>query len=194
MVNLNAKIRAAKTIGEMAAAIEPALWGFITQAIQRDYTLQQIETLAATPAKVNARIHSTLGRILWRYETRYAKVPEMRLELSGDLTRRGSFDEIRGVFLHEIAHVLERLVPRSQSPRCHQPKSHGPEWQRLAIALGVPAKSTTSVGYAPRRKAQKIVGRCERCGNNVKRATRLRRHLTYRHLENQCGGRIQPTF
>lgn len=195
MADLNTKIRAARTIGAMADAIDPTLWGFIVTApsIERAYTPGQIRTMATTPASVNARISATLGRVFWKYEAKHSKVPEMRLELSGDLARKGSIDEIRSTFLHEVAHVLEKLVPRSQNPRNAKRQPHGPEWRQLARALGVSGERTAIVGYATKRRALKVVGRCLRCGDHIKRATRLRTNRFYTHTAAGCGGGIQPT-
>jgi len=194
MADLNYRIRASRNIKAMADAIDPTLWGFIanTPNVTRDYTAAQIEEVASTPASVNGRISATLGRVFVRYETPEAVVPQMRLELSGDLARKGSVDEIRHTFLHEVAHVLDKMVPRTQSRRTAKRQPHGPEWRKLARALGLSGERTASVGYATRRRALKIVGQCERCGDRVKRATRLRNHLRYTHTTNGCGGRIQP--
>ena len=191
------QITAAKNVREMAEAIEPGLMTYILESWGAGrLSIEDRERVQCVPASVNSRIKKTLGRVFHNFPNPEASRPNQTLELSGRLTREGSFDEIRKTFLHEVAHVIDNMRTRGG---CNLRQSHGVDWQWIAKALDptitrLTQEADLSYDIPTKRRAIKVVGRCIRCGDHVKRANRLKFNRDYTHTAGGCGGKIQPKY
>lgn len=144
--------------------------------------------LRALPVQCNRRLTRLLGRVRWR--TAPAPVDAVRYEpYVLELCREAVEARSVAVFAHEVAHVL-------RGP-CVGGDAHDEEWAKISRAMGGHAAKRIredgpggEVAAALRTRAEKVVGRCEKCGHEMKRARRLPRGRGYAHIADGCGGRI----
>ena len=65
------------------------------------------------------------------------------------------------VVVHELAHVAARTLHGAVAP-------HGPEWRRLMVTAGLPARATVPESmvapHRPPREEPAVLHRCARCG------------------------------
>ena len=83
------------------------------------------------------------------------------ITLSRHLVALNEEMHVRATILHEIAHAL---APRNAG--------HGPEWRRIARALG--DDGARCYGAEVAQPARRYVGTCPACGRTVERYTRKR--------------------
>ena len=95
----------------------------------------------------------------------------------------------RDTILHEVAHILTAALIKKR-------EKHGPDWQRIASALGAQPRSRGDderfrVAAQVLREARlKVVARCERCGYEIQRVRRSHRCWS-RFVHRPCGGRLR---
>lgn len=105
-----------------------------------------------------------LGHCCWRSRT---------IRLSRHFVALNEAEIVRTTVLHEIAHAL--AGPGT---------GHGPEWQRIARRLGVPARASTSEAAMPRGRWDMV---CGLCGQVLTREPRHRRSSLTRRYHVHCG-------
>ena len=100
----------------------------------------------------------------------------------------------RETIAHEVAHLVAAYLHPGRI------KPHGPEWQRVARALGAAPKASVvdpkfeEAALKVRESRLKIVGRCEKCGFEVLKMRRTNKYLKRRYTHVRCGGRIDPVY
>jgi len=111
--------------------------------------------------------------------------------------------ERRDTILHEVAHLVVwarwrwRRLQYSASTEPHPP-GHGEEWQGWARRMGAePRAKTSAEGFkaarnARRKRLEKTVAVCTRCGYAVKRMRRGRTDWSrYQHSDPECRGAMK---
>ena len=95
----------------------------------------------------------------------------------------------RDTILHEVAHILTAALVTKH-------EKHGPDWQRIASALGAHPRSRGEderfrvAAQVIRDTRLKVVARCEGCGFEIKRMRRSHRRWS-RFVHRPCGGRLR---
>jgi predicted SprT family Zn-dependent metalloprotease len=133
---------------------------------------------AGVPVEWNPRLRVTAGRCI------YSLGKASKIDLNPRLREEGP-EATLNTFLHEAAHAIV-------GPKGH----HGREWQRVHRLLGGNAKRCHSFETMIAERAERrVVGRCESCGVEFRRARRFPRNRTFTHSGNAkgfCGGTIRP--
>lgn len=142
----------------------------------RAYVEARHPKLAALPVTWNPRMRTSAGRCTYQDDVADG------IDLNPRLVEEGAAS-MRQTFLHELAHAM---LP----PEC----KHGLAWVSKMAALGAEVRKRHSYESMKRerraRRPRRLVGRCERCGLEVRRRAALPRTREYRHA-GRCGGRIE---
>jgi len=162
-------------------ATELGLWDDIYQQITNCAGSKAVRLLARLADLPVKRSHAT--RRLGSYVSQRGRPLCIRLQFAQEA------ESLKQTLLHEIAHFCTQ---QSSSLWRRDRRSHGPQWQAWAKALG---SSTSSCGKSEalnrlHQERLKLVATCQKCGAEFHRARRLNRGRNYFH--SQCGGPLQP--
>ena len=129
----------------------------------------------------NTRMRSCAGRAFW---------PTGLIQINPKLTLI-SDAEVKQTVLHELAH----LVAYERHPN-RTIKSHGVEWQRASVDLGIPGERATHELSLPTRTLQrKWRYDCPKCEKSFERVRRFKGVVAcYDCCLKTTGGRYHETF
>jgi hypothetical protein len=101
----------------------------------------------------------------------------VKIVLAERLFRNG-WRFVHETFIHEIAHLLNPF------------EHHGHWWRTDCLAMGGDGSRTHTLPFMRReRRPLKVVGYCQKCGDEVMAKSYGRRGYRYRHVN--CGGRVE---
>ncbi len=146
-------------------------------------TLLQVQTLYGRPFELPSIEWNLRGVCAGR-----AHIRENRIRLNPVLLTENTEHFILQTVPHEIAHLVNRAL--------HGPhvRAHGPEWQSIMHALGLPAERCHQydVANARTRTQRRYDYHCDCRSYPVSQIVhnRIRRGSTY--LCRRCGSRIRP--
>ncbi len=158
-----------------------------------DLSREVVEELAERgysrlPVVFNSRLRTRLGLARFSVEGPVRIDINPKLEVEGD-------HAIRHTLLHEVAHVLAGIEA-----------GHGPAWRRQCRKLGTSNAVKCDVSkvykkiaheFKHARMARKVVGHCEKCGVEFRRARRFSKLAPGRYRTHSgssgCGGRVVPS-
>ncbi|MFT6182180.1 MAG: putative SprT family Zn-dependent metalloprotease [Akkermansiaceae bacterium] len=145
----------------------------------RDLNLEELADRVVV--EWNTRMRSCAGRAFW---------PKGLIQLNPQLTGI-SKAEVRQTLLHELAH----LVAYERNPNCSI-KSHGKEWQRACVEVGIPGEKATHELALPTRSLKRQWRyECPRCKKTFERVRKYKSAVAcYDCCLKETGGSYHDSF